>query len=104
MIKLISKLFPRDRFVKKIVKNAAKYKNVDTRFVADLSGNVSSFVLDKALFNELTEAEFEGNTYKIPASYDVVLTEYYGDYMTPPPKEEQVSHHKFEAYYIVQSN
>lgn len=75
--------------------------NTDTKFVGDFSGNVSLFVLEKALFDEMTDVEFEGRIYKIPVAYDTILTEYYGDYMTPPPESERISHHKFEAYYIV---
>lgn len=36
---------------------------------------------------------FEGNKLRIPIGVDLMLIRVYGDYMTPPPKSEQVSHH-----------
>lgn len=35
---------------------------------------------------------FEGEEYSVPAHYDEFLREYFGDYMTPPPPEEQKGH------------
>ena len=45
---------------------------------------------------ELIPWEFEGHVFPVPAEYDKYLTHYYGDYMTPPPKENQISHHDTE--------
>ena len=36
----------------------------------------------------------------IPNNDDNTLIPIYGDYMQLPPVEEQVSHHKFKAYYL----
>ena len=35
---------------------------------------------------------YEGKKYRIPHNYDVCLRKNYGDYMSLPPKEEQVGH------------
>ena len=37
---------------------------------------------------------FDSYSFPIPADADKCLTVCYGDYMTPPPPEEQVSRHK----------
>ncbi|MBR5345947.1 MAG: LicD family protein [Clostridia bacterium] len=45
-------------------------------------------------FEELIDADFEGQTVKIPAKWDEVLTILFGpDYMTPPPENERVAKH-----------
>ena len=36
---------------------------------------------------------FEGMTVRVPSEYDKLLTQIYGDYMTPPPPEKQIGHH-----------
>ena len=46
-------------------------------------------------FAGVKEYAFEGRTYFGPADYDTYLTTLYGDYMTPPPPEKQVTHHSF---------
>ncbi len=48
---------------------------------------------------EVMPAEFEGHTFNIPTGYDAWLTNIYGDYMTPPPKEKQISHHDYTVYF-----
>ena len=47
------------------------------------------------LFSEGSNVEYniyEGKKYRIPHNYDVCLRKNYGDYMSLPPKEEQVGH------------
>lgn len=53
---------------------------------------------DKSWFDNLIDVEFENEKFKIFADYDVWLTNYYGDYMKLPPKEEQEPHHEFDLY------
>ena len=43
-------------------------------------------------FNEVIEVDFEGFRFIAPKCYDKILTKRYGDYMTIPPVEEQISH------------
>lgn len=45
------------------------------------------------------DVEFEGRVYKMMAGYDEFLTKIFGDYMTPPPEKERVTHHDFKAYW-----
>lgn len=47
---------------------------------------------DKSWFAESVLLEFEGDRYPAPAEWDALLTNMYGDYMTPPPIEEQTGH------------
>ena len=65
-------------------------------------GNFTSFtrmVCDKRVFDDFVDVSFEGRTYKAPIGYDEWLRSFYGDYMKLPPKEKQVSHHIFKAYF-----
>lgn len=47
----------------------------------------------------ITKATFEGKEYKIPAYYDSILSQLYGDYMSFPPKTEQISHHGYDVWW-----
>lgn len=55
-------------------------------------------ITDKKLLDVRYLHDFEGRQYYIPAGYDKILTDFYGDYMTPPPPEKQVLTHGLEAY------
>lgn len=50
-------------------------------------------------FNDRVLVPFEDQQFYAPADYEAVLTQQFGDYMTPPPVEDQVGH-PFEAYYL----
>lgn len=52
-------------------------------------------VVDARCFKEAKEYSFEGHNYFGPGDYDTYLSTLYGDYMTPPPPEKQVTHHSF---------
>lgn len=50
-------------------------------------------------FDDSIEVAFEDMTCRIPKNFDSVLTNFYGDYMTVPPKDKRIRHDP-EAYYL----
>jgi lipopolysaccharide cholinephosphotransferase len=46
----------------------------------------------KAVYDSLSEYPFESLRLLAPSDYDRVLSQMYGDYMTPPPTDEQNKH------------
>lgn len=57
-------------------------------------------VLPTQYFTELGEIEFNERMFKAPKDYDRLLKDYYGDYMSLPPKDQQKPHHEYEAFYV----
>ena len=57
-------------------------------------------IFNTQIFNEFIDMEFEHLTLPAPKNYDVILTQYYGNYLELPPKEKQINIHEFEAYKI----
>ncbi len=57
-------------------------------------------ILEKEVFEELIDVEFENKKYKGLKEYDKFLSAVYGDYMKFPPKEKQVTHHCFEGFWL----
>lgn len=56
-------------------------------------------IFSKDTRKELILTEFEGRMVPIPKNYDLILTQMYGDYMTPPSKEMQEWYsHSIKAY------
>ena len=50
-------------------------------------------------YNESVLLVFEGRKFRCSKGYDEVLKMQYGDYMMPPPKNEQVTHHQNNVYW-----
>ena len=42
---------------------------------------------------------FENRKYMAIKDYSIYLSNLFGDYMKLPPKDKQVTHHDFEAYW-----
>lgn len=61
--------------------------------------NGLSEILPKEVFSSTIKLEFEGHKLNAMIGYKEYLTSLYGDYMKLPPKDKQVSHHDFIAYY-----
>jgi len=89
---------PKNFYIKKIANFSKKYKNIENDYVSCLCG-YDDVCIKKKCFKSFEKTIFENKKYKIPVGYDEVLKTFYGNYMEYPPKEEQISHHKFEAYY-----
>lgn len=76
------------------------------KYAYGLSDDVAVSVFDgwkrvfkRAWFEKTVLLPFAGYEFCAPADWDAVLTYMYGDYMTPPPKEQQVSHHNYHAWW-----
>lgn len=94
----ILKLFPKGYFNRKAINVSIKYAKCNTKRVGNFTSE-KRMVCNKSVFKEFVELSFEGKNFKAPIGYDEWLSAFYGNYMELPPKEKQVSHHEFEAYY-----
>lgn len=80
-------------YLNKNFSNNAKYcRNIVAALSLDKLGECKWFA-------KSIDAEFEGQNYPIPIGYNEYLTMLYNDYMQLPPKEEQITHHTFKAYF-----
>lgn len=52
---------------------------------------------------QVEAGSFEGKEFMIPKHYHEILTSDYGNYMQLPPVEQQVSHHDFKLWKIVEN-
>lgn len=50
------------------------------------------------VFHEHIRIPFEDTTVSAIAKWDEYLTQFYGDYMTPPPPGKRIDHHRIEAF------
>ena len=75
-----------------------KYAFDDSEHVCDFTDLAAQF-FDKKIFSESVPLTFEGRTFLAPVDYNKCLTMIFGDFMTPPPPEKQVSNHGAKAYW-----
>ena len=97
--RMILHIFPRNYFVKRMLENS---KSSIGRF-SEYVGNFTSYsriVCRREWVETAKRGPFENMEVNIPIGYDQWLKSFYGDYMKLPPKEKQVTHHTFEAYYL----
>ena len=88
-------------FANQIEKQIKKYRVEEGKHVAFIPSKAKEKeVFPSDLFNELIEIPFENLLLPAPKQFDAVLKQYYGDYMTLPPKEKQFYSHEFEAYQL----
>lgn len=72
--------------------------NNTSSYVCNITASRSCFMRESIMGT--VEVTFEGKRYRTMIGYDDYLTMTYGrNYMQLPPKEKQVSHHVFQAFY-----
>ena len=76
----------------------SKYKNKDTKLIANLCVNYQFKKIYRELFEKekisgVIEYDFEDTKLKGIKNYDYLLGQTFGDYMKLPPKEEQIPKH-----------
>lgn len=64
-----------------------------------VQGMLQKRPFQSSLMTEFIRIPFENRHFMIMKDYDAYLSNGYGNYMQLPPKEKQVSHHEFEAYW-----
>lgn len=74
----------------------ARYKNKKTTRVVNLGGSYGyeRETLKRAYFDDTVELDFAGHKVCAPARWHELLTDYYGDYMTPPPESQRHNRHQ----------
>ena len=84
--------------IQRIHKMLSKYDYDSSEYVGSLLGRYrDKEIIPKAWFNEKILVPFEDDEFHIPAAYDTILKNFYGDYMTPPKtRAEREGHHCLE--------
>ncbi len=78
----------------KLDKALRKYRYADSNQVVNFLGAYKfREMFPKEIYEKTADYEFEGKRYCAPADYDKVLSQMYGDYMTPPPDADKYKHH-----------
>ena len=86
-------------FANQIEKQIEKYRVEDGKYIAFIPSKLKEKeIFPRDMFDELIETPFEHLVLPAPKRFDVVLKQFYDDYMTVPPKEKQIYIHEFEAY------
>ena len=93
---LIHKMYSLQQLQDKVQRLMTQYKFDDCDQVIDYD-SVFRGIVAKKILGEPKEYEFEGKKFLGVSDAHQYLTEMYGDYMTPPPKEKQIQHN---FYYI----
>ena len=78
-----------------VERNALRFQRVDGHLFVNM---YSIYSLEKELIladwlNKPSLVEFEGKEYPTVGDTDSYLRKLYGDYMTPPPEKDRISHH-----------
>lgn len=88
-------------FIKAINKISSKSETSQScKYVCNFMGAWGKKeIVEADCFENIVRHCFEDREYCILEHYDKYLTSVYGDYMTPPPLEKQISHHTYVAYW-----
>ncbi len=80
-----------------LLKEFMDYQKWYSSFYGDMSVCVTQWagkIFKREWFEDTISLPFEDTEIIVPRDYDSYLTCLYGDYMTPPPAEQQVSEHQ----------
>lgn len=70
-------------------------------YICNAGGADNKKILNKILFNDTIDVDFEGRKYMAPKEYDSFLRQVYGDYMQLPPEDQRQPYHSsLNLYWI----
>jgi len=93
----ISILFPLKKVLNRLDQNSRKYDFLSNKESAVLVGEQTLIPLSENAFDELVELPFDDVFFLSIPDYERILGELYGDYMTPPSIENQVTEHRYQV-------
>ena len=101
MRKKISEIIGIKWILKKYNKVLTKYDKKDTKYmiISWPAYSRKKEILEKEWIKDYTFKKFDGIDAMICSGYDKMLTNVFGDYMTPPPKDKCVPAHGIEMYW-----
>ncbi len=101
LFKIGAVCFNKHKIAQKISYAITAYKdNVPSKRACLLGMYARREILPADVFENTVPHKFEDTRFEIFEKYDKYLTSLYGDYMKLPPKDKQVSHHSFKAYWL----
>lgn len=89
---LVGLCIGRRRFVAAMNRRALAHPYEDAELVGVHSWGLAREAIAKDSFEHYTELDFEGKKFFAVENYDELLTNCYGDYMTPPPPRKRITH------------
>ena len=95
---VISQFYSKQKLINLIENNIQLIGRKNKKYCYEITDSgVSRLSVDKKYltddFREDTEVVFENKLYNAPIGYKNVLTDLYGDYMTPPPESARENYH-----------
>lgn len=98
---VISRFVNPDKLIRKIESLYLGKAFDSAKFVVVLAGVYrEKEIVPYEVYRDYIDLKFEGKTFMCIKQYNVWLSKVYGDYMKLPPKEKQITHHSFDAFYI----
>ena len=83
-----------DKCLYKLDELLKKYDYDNSKYVVNFMGAYKfKEMFNKKIYDDKELYEFEGKKYYAPRDYDLVLSQMYGDYMTPPKDKDKHKHH-----------
>lgn len=100
VIYCISRFASPKKLIHKVEKYYSQYPLDKSEYAAIVCGSYwEKEIMPASVLSNFCEVEFEGKCFMAFRDYDEYLKRIYGDYMELPPKEKQVTHHMFKAYW-----
>lgn len=75
------------------------YKQCEYAATVESCFNAKGCKAPRSCYVGSIDLEFEGHMLRAPIGYRTVLENLYGDYMTPPPADKQITHHTNKMYW-----
>lgn len=96
----VSKLLGRKFFYKRLIKCSKIFDYEKSKYVACMIwlDEMEKAVFEKKDIENTIFHKFEDTEFRIPANYDKILRQTYGDYMQFPPPEKRIGHHFYKIY------
>jgi len=96
---IFSKIIGWRKLIRYVERLGTKYDyNNGDKVGCIVSGYYEKEIVNKEVFEDSVDLEFEGVMFPAPIGYEEYLTSLYGDYMKLPPEEERVYRHSFDAF------